>query len=89
MTSLKIYAKGGDDDALLTLEKKESGDLSRLMYTQHDKMVLCQFEAAAAPAVTFSLFTQDKKHLFLYVLFEARLAIQASCQIYFSMVQGK
>ena len=83
-----LLAKGGDDYDLLNKTEKDVGDLARFTYTSQEKMILCQFEAAAAPAKSFSKFTQDKQDSWSYVLFEARVAIQTSRKPTFDMVQG-
>ena len=83
-----LLAKGGDDYDLLNKTEKDLGNLTCFTYTSQEKMILCQFEAAAAPAKSFSKFTQDKRDSWSYVLFEARVAIQTSRKPTFDMVQG-
>ena len=63
--------------------------MSRLNYTDHDKMVLRQFEGAAIPAKKFSKFIQYKRNTWSYDLFENRLAIEISHSDTFTIVQGK
>ena len=59
-----LLAKGGDDYYLLNKTEKDVGHLTRFTYTytSQEKMILCQFEAAAAPAKSFSKlkFTKEK-----------------------------
>jgi hypothetical protein len=61
---------------LVTEAEMNAGDLSRHTYTQHDKMVLHQFEGAAWPAKNLSLFLQDKRNTWTYVLFSLRTTIK-------------
>ena len=71
----------GDDYNLLTPQEKNSNDLSRLTYTEKDKTIIRQYEGAAAPAKVFSLFTQDRKLSWSYILYEARLVISTSREV--------
>jgi hypothetical protein len=64
-----LLSPNGDDCNLVTEAVMKAGDLSRHTYTQHDKMVLRQFEGAAWPAKNLSLFLQDKENTWTYVLF--------------------
>lgn len=83
-----LLASDGDDYDLLTNEEKDSGDISRLTHTPHNKKILRQFEGAATPAKVFSKFLQDREHAPPYVLMEARLAIQSTSADYFAIVSG-
>jgi hypothetical protein len=64
-----LLSPNGDDSNLVTDVEQNTGDLSIHAYTQHDKMVLCQFEGASAPTKYLCLFLQDKKNTWSYVLF--------------------
>jgi hypothetical protein len=64
-----LLSPNGDDCNLVTEAEMKAGDLSRHTYTQHDKMALRQFEGAAWPARKLSLFLQDKRNTWTYVLF--------------------
>ena len=76
-----LHGPNGADEDL-------SNDADRFVYTTEDKMILRQYEGAAAPAKSFSKFTQDRRESWSYVLFEARLAINTSREEYFAIVQG-
>jgi len=52
----ELYSPGGIDYGNLTSEEKTSGDLDRVMYTDEDKMILRQYEAAASPAAMLCKF---------------------------------
>jgi hypothetical protein len=84
-----LLADGGYDRGLLTKEEINSGDFSRLTYTNSNKMVLRMFESAVEPATVFSKFTQDNRDTWSYVLLEARLAIAKSREDTFTMHPGK
>ncbi len=59
-----LLSLNGDDSALVTEAERKAGDLSRHTYTQHEKMVLRQFEGASAPAkYLMSIPSGQKKHL--------------------------
>jgi hypothetical protein len=64
-----LLSRRGHDANLVTEAERDAGDLSRHTYTQHDKMVLRQFEGASAPAKYLCLFLQDKRNTWSYVLF--------------------
>ena len=51
-----LLLPNGDDSNLVTKAEQNAGDLSQHTYTQHDKMVLRQFEGASAPAKYLCLF---------------------------------
>jgi hypothetical protein len=57
-----LLAPNGDDFSMVKESKRESNDLSCLTYNLEDKMILQQFEGAAAPAKYLCLFLQDKKY---------------------------
>jgi hypothetical protein len=57
-----LLSPNGDDYNLVTEAEMKAGDLSRHTYTQHDEMVLHQFEGAAWLAKNLSLFLQDKRY---------------------------
>lgn len=85
----KLLDPDGDDYDMLTKEEKESGDVSRLTYTDEDNLVLRMFEGASAPAMTFLKFTQDNRNAFSYVLFQSKLAVAQSRESSFSIVPGE
>jgi hypothetical protein len=64
-----LLAPTGDDFSTVKESEHESIDLSCLTYTLEDKIILQQFEGAAAPETYFCLFLQDKKFTWSYVLF--------------------
>ncbi len=57
-----LLSPNGDDSNLVTKVEQNAGHLSRQAYTQHDKMMLLQFECALAPAKYLCLFLQDKQN---------------------------
>ena len=81
-----LLAPTGDDFSMLKESERESNDLSRLTYTQEDKMILRQFEGAAAPAKYFCLFLQDKKFTWSYVLFTIRIILKQTRSDSFAIV---
>lgn len=83
-----LLSEGGDDYVSLTAEEKSSSDLDAHVYTDHDKMVLRQFEASAMQAKYFSKFTQERGNSYAYVLMEIRLAIQNTSGDFFLMHSG-
>jgi hypothetical protein len=87
-TQSVLLGPHGSDRTLLTAEEITSNDLSRLNYTNSNKMVLRQFESAALPAKLFSKFTQDRRDTFSYMLFESRLAVSRSREETFTMHPG-
>jgi hypothetical protein len=64
----------------------ESNNLSCLTYTLQDKMILRQFEGAAGPAKHLSLFLQDKKHTWSYLLFTIRVILKQTASESFAIV---
>ncbi len=64
-----FLAPNGDDFSMVKESEREPNDLSRLTYNLEDKMILRQFEGAAAPAKYYCLLLQDKKYTWSYVLF--------------------
>ena len=68
-TNNVLLAPNGDDFSMVKESERESNDLSCLTYNLEDKMILLQFEGAAAPAKYLCLFLQDKKSTWRYVLF--------------------
>jgi hypothetical protein len=87
-TMCVLLDRGGYDYDQLTTAEKSLGDKSRLTYTNRDKMILRQYEFAASPAKTFSLFTQDKKDTWSYILFAARIAVNTSREESFAILPG-
>ena len=77
-TVATLLSPMGEDHTILSWAEVQSNDLSRLNYTDHDKMVLRQFEGAAIPAKKFSKFIQYKRNTWSYV-YESRLALEISC----------
>jgi hypothetical protein len=72
----KLLAPDGDDYNLLSDKEKETGDISAYIYSDWEKMLLRQFEAAAMGAKYFSKFTQEKSSSPAYVLLNIQLAIK-------------
>jgi hypothetical protein len=83
-----LLSPNGDDCNLVTKAEMKAGDLSRHTYTQHDKMLLRQFEGAAWPAKNLSMFLQDKQNTWTYVLFSIRTTIKETTSNTFTMVDG-
>jgi hypothetical protein len=71
-----LLSPNGDDCNLVTEAEMKAGDLSRHTYIQHDKMLLRQLEGAAWPAKNQSLFLQDKRNTWTYVLFSLQTTIK-------------
>lgn len=61
------------------------GNIDRVIYTDEDKSILLQFEAASAPVRLFSKFLQDRRDSVCYLLYESRLVIQHTSTETFSM----
>jgi hypothetical protein len=68
-TNNVLLAPNGDDFSIVKESEHESNVLSCLTYNLEDKMILQQFEGAAASARYLCLFLQDKKYTWSYVLF--------------------
>jgi hypothetical protein len=81
-----LLSPRGYDANLVTEAERDAGDLSQHTYTQHDKMVLRQFEGASAPAKYLCLFLQDKRNTWSYVLFILRLTIKDTLSSTFTIV---
>ena len=81
-----LLSPNGDDCNLVTEAEMKAGDLSRHTYTQHDKLVLHQFEGAAWPAKNLSLFLQDKQNTWTMVLFGLQTTIKETTSNTFTMV---
>jgi hypothetical protein len=81
-----LLSRRGHDANLVTEAERDAGDLSRHTYTQHDKMVLRQFEGASAPAKYLCLFLQDKRNTWSYVLFTLRMTIKETTSNTFTIV---
>ena len=71
----ELLSPMGEDHYMLNRHELDDNNLSRLTYTDHDKMIICQFEGAAMPAKMYSKFTQDNKNTWSSILFESRLVI--------------
>lgn len=70
-------------------EKLSTEDAESLSYTQEDKIILRQFEAAGRIATCLSKFTQANDNAWAYLLFMIRLAIQRSRMGCFLMHEGE
>jgi hypothetical protein len=81
-----LLSPRGYDANLVTEAERDAGDLSRHTYTQHDKMVLRQFEGASAPAKYLCLFLQDKRNTWSYVLFTLRMTINETTSNTFTII---
>jgi hypothetical protein len=71
-----LLAPNRDDFSMVKESEHESNDLSCLTYNLEDKMILLQFEGAAAPAKYLCLFLQDKKYTWSYELFTIRVILK-------------
>ena len=89
LTLKELLGPNGDDRNLLTPEEKRTENYDRLSYTDHDKLVLRQFEASAIDAKNFSLFTQEKGNTNAYLLFQVQYVLQCSRRDHFEMASGK
>ncbi len=85
-TNNVLFAPNGDDFSMVKESKRESNDLSRLTYNIEDKMILWQFEGAAAPARYLCLFLQDKKYTWSYVLFTIQAILKQTTSETFAIV---
>lgn len=85
----KLLAPGGEDYFLLTANERNTGDISNHTYTDHDRMVLRQYEASALPAKGFSKFTQERGSSYAYLLLEIKITLQSCSCDYFSMNSGE
>jgi hypothetical protein len=83
-----LLSRRGHDANLVTEAERDAGDLSRHTYTQHDKMVLRQFEGASAPAKYLCLFLQDKRNTWSYVLFTLQMTIKETTSNTFTIVDN-
>lgn len=81
-----LLSPNGYDSTLVTETERKAGDLSQHTYTQHDKMVLHQFEGTSAPARYLCLFLQDKRNTWSYVLFTLRMTIKETTSNTFTIV---
>ena len=77
-----LLAPNGDDFSMVKESERESNDLSCLTYNLEDKMILRQFEEAAAPARYLCLFLQDKKYTWSYVLFTIWVIVVGRLDMY-------
>ncbi len=83
-----LLAPNGDDFSMVKESERESNDLSCLTYYLEDKMILQQFEGAAAPAKYLCLFLQDKKYTWSYVLFTIWVILKQTRSETFAIVAG-
>jgi hypothetical protein len=81
-----LLAPNGDDFSMVKEFKHESNDLSCLTYNLEDKMILRQFEGAAAPAKYLCLFIQEKKYTWSYVLFTVQVILKQTRSESFAIV---
>ena len=79
-TLWELRRKGGPD---------EKEDFEGLSYTDEDKMILRQFEAAGLIATKLSKFTQANDNAWAYLLFMIQSAIQGSREGSFKMHEGE
>jgi hypothetical protein len=87
-TNTILLGPNGEDRCLLTADEIANNDLTRLLHTSRDKMIMHQFDCAATPAKVFCKFTQDTRETWSYVLFEARHTIAQSRNPTFTMYPG-
>ncbi len=81
-----LLAPNRDDFSMVKESKRESNDLSRITFNLEDKMILRQFEGAAAPAKHLCLFLQDKKFTWSYVLFTVQVILKQTRSETFGIV---
>jgi hypothetical protein len=81
-----LLAPNGDDFSMVKESEHDSNDLSCIIYNLEDKMILRQFEGAAAPAKYLCLFLQDKKYSWSYVLFTIRVILKQTRTETFAIV---
>ncbi len=81
-----LLAPNGDDFSMVMESERESNDLSRITFNLEDKMILRQFEGAAALAKHLCLFLQDKKFTWSYVLFTIRVILKQTRSETFAIV---
>jgi hypothetical protein len=81
-----LSAPNGDDFSMVKESEHESNDLSSLTYNLENKMVLWQFDGAAAPARYLCLFLQDKKYTWSYVLFTIWVILKQTTSDTFAIV---
>jgi hypothetical protein len=87
-TSMQLLSKGGDDYCLLNDTEKKTSDLNRFIVSDHEKMILCQWEASAMLAKYFSKFTQDQRNTQAYMLLEIQIVLDHAKRNYFEMSNG-
>ena len=81
-----LLSPNGDDSNLVTKAERNASDLSRHGYTEHNKIVLLQFEGASGPAKYLCLFLQDKQNTWSYVLFTLQMTIKETTSNTFTIV---
>ncbi len=81
-----LLAPNGEDFSMVKEFEFESNNLSRLTYTLQDKMILGQLEEAAGPAKHLSLFLQDKKHTWSYLLSTIQVILKQTTNESFAIV---
>jgi hypothetical protein len=81
-----LLAPNGEDFSMVKESERESNNLSCLTYTLQDKMILRQFEGAAGPAKHLTLFLQDKKHTWIYLLFTIQVILKQTTSESFAIV---
>jgi len=88
-TLQELLSEGGLDHNLLSAQEKESGDIEKHTYTEEEKMIIRQYEAAADRAKLFSKFLQTKGNNRLsYLLFEVQYVLHHHKRDYLCMSQG-
>ena len=81
-----LLAPTGEDFSMVQESERESNDLSCLTYNLENKMILQQFEGAAAPAKYLCLFLQDKKYTWSDVLFTIWVILKQTMSETFAIV---
>lgn len=79
----ELRAEGGHDEKLPATEAED------LSYTDDDKMLLRQFEAAGLISTNLSKFTQSNDNAWAYVLFMIKFTLQQSRMGCFTMHEGE
>jgi hypothetical protein len=83
-----LLAPNGDDFSMVKESERESNGLSCITFNLEDKMILRQFEGAAAPAKHLCLFLQDKKFTLSYVLFTIQVILKQTRSETFAIVSN-
>jgi hypothetical protein len=83
-----LLAPDGDDYNMLNDNEKNSGNIERLSYSEHDIMVMRQYEASAMEAKYFSKFTQERGNSYSSMLLEIKIVLENCSSDYFGMHSG-